>query len=222
MIPLHAPRLAEATKEPSHAPRWIIGLASGSSADGVDAALLELEGVGLDLRLRLVHGLHQPYGPELRELIRRVSARRACEIRQVSLLHRLLGETFAAAARGVADQASLSLQQVQCIGCPGHTVWHDPEGRFPSDPGPGHGRRRGRAPRRHHRQRLPLPATWRPAARACRWRRWPTTSCSATRTRTALLLHLGGAARVVFLPADGGSTRSSASRPGRATCCSTP
>ena len=34
-------------------PRWVIGLSSGSSADGVDAALLEVEGVGLDLQARL-------------------------------------------------------------------------------------------------------------------------------------------------------------------------
>ena len=34
---------------------WIIGLASGSSADGVDAALLETEGIGLDLRVQVTH-----------------------------------------------------------------------------------------------------------------------------------------------------------------------
>lgn len=112
--------------------RWIIGLASGSSADGVDAALLEIEGAGLDLRPRLAGSLHQPYGADLKELIRRVSAAAPCETRHISQLHRLLGESFAAAARGAADQASLSLQEVQVIGCPGHTVWHDSEGRFPS------------------------------------------------------------------------------------------
>src|SRR5690242_13143278 len=96
-------------------PRWLIGLASGSSADGVDAALMELEGVGLDLGVRQVQGMHQPYGQELRALIRRVSTAEPCEIQQVSRLHRLLGETFAAAARSVADHASLSLQKVQCI-----------------------------------------------------------------------------------------------------------
>ena len=103
--------------------RWIIGLASGSSADGVGAALMELEGVGLELRVRQVRGLHQPYGHDLRELIRRVSDGLPCDARQVSRLHRLLGETNASAARAVADHASLSLQKVQCIGCPGHTVW---------------------------------------------------------------------------------------------------
>jgi anhydro-N-acetylmuramic acid kinase len=117
--------------------RWIIGLASGSSADGVDAALLEVEGVGLDLRVRLVHALHQPYGKELRDLILRAAGRGPCDSRQLALLHRLLGETFTAAARQVADRASFSLQRVQCIGCPGHTVWHDPDGRFPATLGLG-------------------------------------------------------------------------------------
>jgi anhydro-N-acetylmuramic acid kinase len=117
--------------------RWLIGLASGSSIDGVDAALLEVEGVGLELRVGQVQGLHQPYGAELRALIQHVSASTPAEIRQVSRLHRLLGETFAAAARNAADHASLSLQKVQCIGCPGHVVWHDAEGRFPSTLGLG-------------------------------------------------------------------------------------
>jgi anhydro-N-acetylmuramic acid kinase len=113
--------------------RWMIGLASGSSADGVDAVLVEVEGVGLGLQARLAHAIHQPYPTELREMILRVATgNEGSETRQVALLHRLLGETFAAATRQVADRASFSLQRVQCIGCPGHTVWHDPEGRFPA------------------------------------------------------------------------------------------
>ncbi len=114
--------------------RWLIGLAPGSTLDGVDAALLEIQGVGLDLRLRLAHALHQPYPRELRELLRRAGAQGA---RQLSLVHRLLGETFSAAARQAADAASFSLQNVQCIGCPGHSAWHEGDGRFPSSLGLG-------------------------------------------------------------------------------------
>src|SRR5438034_10496768 len=82
-------------RKPTMPQRWVIGLASGASADGVDAALVELEGVGLSLRVRQLSGLHQPYAAELRELIRRVSSPAPCEVRSVSRLHRLLGETFA-------------------------------------------------------------------------------------------------------------------------------
>jgi anhydro-N-acetylmuramic acid kinase len=112
--------------------RWFIGLASGASAQGVDTALLESQGTGLDLRVRLRHATHQPYGRDLRELILRLAAGGAGEVRQVGLLHRLLGETFAAAARQVADRASFSLQRISFLGCPGFPLWQDTEGRFPS------------------------------------------------------------------------------------------
>jgi anhydro-N-acetylmuramic acid kinase len=117
--------------------RWIIGLASGSSAEGVDAVLAEIEGTGLDLRARPVRSLRQPLGSDLRQLIRKGGSAGALEIRQICLLHRLLGESFAAAARAVADQASQSLQKVLCVGCVGQTLWHEVEGRFPSTLGLG-------------------------------------------------------------------------------------
>jgi anhydro-N-acetylmuramic acid kinase len=118
-------------------PRWFIGLASGSSADGVNVALIEAEDVGLNLRVRLVHAIHHPYPRELRDLVLKLGNPGSANAKQASLLHRLLGETFAAGARQVADQASFSLQKVQCIGCPGHTIWHEPEGRYPSTLGLG-------------------------------------------------------------------------------------
>jgi anhydro-N-acetylmuramic acid kinase len=111
--------------------RWIIGLATGSSANCVDAVLLELQGIGLDLRLQQLHGLHQPIPSELRTLLQRVRTG-PVEPREVSQLHRLLGETYASAARAVADSASQSLARVHCIGCAGYTVGDDPDSRFPS------------------------------------------------------------------------------------------
>jgi anhydro-N-acetylmuramic acid kinase len=181
-------------------PRWIIGLASGSSADGVDAALAEVEGVGLELRVRQVHALHQPYGAELREMIRRVGASAPCEIRQVSRLHRLLGETFAAAARGVADHASLSLQKVQCVGCPGHTVWHDTEGRFPSTLG------LGMAAVVAERCGVTVVGDFRGRDLAAGGQGVPLAALTdyllfRHPQEARLLLHLGGLARVVFLRA---------------------
>ncbi|OAI41612.1 hypothetical protein AYO40_02855 [Planctomycetaceae bacterium SCGC AG-212-D15] len=112
--------------------RWVIGLASSSSADGVEAALLELDGIGLGLRIKPICSTRQPYPRDLAELLRRAGGLTPCEVRQIALLHRLLGETFAAAARQVADRASMSLQKIQCLGCPGHTVCHEPDGRFPA------------------------------------------------------------------------------------------
>lgn len=179
--------------------RWFIGLASGSSADGVDAALLETEGVGLELRVKPLHALHQPYGKELRELIQRVSGPVPSEVRQVSLLHRLLGETFAAAARQVVDRISFSLNKVMTVGCPGHTVWLDAEGRFPSTLG------LGMAAVVAERTGITTLSDFRARDLAAGGQGVPLAALAdylmfRHPTETRVLIHLGGLARVVFLP----------------------
>jgi anhydro-N-acetylmuramic acid kinase len=180
--------------------RWIIGLASGSSIDGVDAALFTAAGAGLDVRVRPGHDLHQPYPPELRERIRRASGETPCEVREISLLHRLLGETFAAAARAVADRAGLSLREVQCVGCPGHTVWNDPAGRFPSTLG------LGMAAVVAERCGVTTVSDFRARDVAAGGQGVPLAALTdyllfRDPQEGRVLLHLGGLVRLVFLPA---------------------
>jgi anhydro-N-acetylmuramic acid kinase len=112
--------------------RWFIGLSSGSSLNGVDAALVETEGAGMDLRPRLVHFLHQSYTRELRELMLRAGSTNPLSLRQVATLHRVLGENFASAARLAAEQGKVALAKILCLGFSGHTLWHETEGRYPA------------------------------------------------------------------------------------------
>jgi anhydro-N-acetylmuramic acid kinase len=180
--------------------RWIIGLASGSSVDGVDAALLETEGVGLDLRVRPLLSLHQPYSRDLRDLVRRVATSAPNDGRQVGLVHRLLGESFAAAARQVADRASMSLQRVQCLGCPGHTLWHEPDGRFPSTLA------LGMAAVIAERTSVTTVSDFRERDLAVGGQGVPLAALPdyllfRHPEENRVLVHLGGLARVVFLPA---------------------
>src|SRR5258708_31152739 len=182
--------------------RWLIGLASGSSGNGVDSALMEAEGTGLELQVRLVHALHQPYGRDLYNLIAKVAGPAPCDPKQTTLLHRLLGETFAAAARQVADRASFSLQKVQCIGCPGHTVWHEPDGRFPSTFG------MGMAAVVAERTGVTTVSDFRSRDLAAGGQGVPLTALVVHllfrhRAENRALVHLGGLARVVDLPASG-------------------
>jgi anhydro-N-acetylmuramic acid kinase len=170
--------------------------------DGVDAALAETEGVGLELRVRFLHGLHYPYPRDLRDLILRLATAGPAAARQTSLLHRLLGETFAAAARQVADQASFSLQKAQCIGCPGHTVWHEPDGRFPSTLG------LGMAAVVAERTGVTTVSDFRARDMAAGGQGVPLTALAdyllfRHPQETRVLVHLGGLATVVYLPADG-------------------
>jgi len=205
--------------------RWIIGLASGSSGAGVEATLLEIDGAGLDLQARLVRTLQQPLARDLRQLLHRIAgpaiippgpveedkspegvdkARSpgTTEVKQVSLLHRLLGETFAAAARLVADRASFGLQNVQCLGCPGHTVWHDPEGRFPSTLA------LGMAAVVAERTGVTTVSDFRSRDLAAGGQGAPVSALVdyllfRHPEESRIMLHLGGMARVVFLPREG-------------------
>src|SRR5690242_14872019 len=108
--------------------RYLIGLSSGTSLDGVDAALVDVQGTGLNLRLKLVHFVHQDYPRDLRDLIAKTSSSGVTS-RQAGIVHRFLGEAFATTVRLVADQARVGLTKIQSIGCAGHTVWHDTEAR---------------------------------------------------------------------------------------------
>jgi anhydro-N-acetylmuramic acid kinase len=184
----------------------------------VDAALVEIEGAGLELQARSLHALQLPFSRDLSGLLRQVAGLTIphpslpsqgegfrsdiVEVKQVSVLHRLLGETFAAAARQVADRASFSLQKVLCVGCPGHTVWHDPEGRFPSTLA------LGMAAVVAERTGLTTVSDFRSRDLASSGQGAPLTALAdyllfRHPEENRILLHLGGMAHLVYLPAAG-------------------
>jgi anhydro-N-acetylmuramic acid kinase len=101
-----------------------LGLMSGTSMDGIDAALLELRGDPDDLEWRLVHWAAAPYRPEQREAIH--GAILAGSADALCSLHADLGEWLAAAACTVCERAEVPLEEVRAIGSHGQTVWHRP------------------------------------------------------------------------------------------------
>ncbi|HEU0079905.1 MAG TPA: anhydro-N-acetylmuramic acid kinase [Longimicrobiaceae bacterium] len=103
----------------------IVGLMSGTSLDGVDAALVEIDGEGVeDVRFRLVHWLTAPFDAARREAIHGAilagSAERLCG------LHADLGEWLAEAVVRVCDEAGVPRGRVDAVGSHGQTVWHRP------------------------------------------------------------------------------------------------
>ncbi len=96
-----------------------LGLMSGTSADGVSAALGEFHGHTYKL-----HGhLTVPYPPEVVAKIRQRGALPAAE---VSRLDVELGELFAQAANKLLRKTRTSPSSVACIGSHGQTLYHGP------------------------------------------------------------------------------------------------
>jgi anhydro-N-acetylmuramic acid kinase len=105
----------------------VIGLMSGTSADGVDAALVQIEGRGQATRLRL-HAFHTfPFPSGLREVILAASDPPTGTVDLICRLNAALGEVFAQAALEVARQAGIAIDTVDLIGSHGQTVQHLPE-----------------------------------------------------------------------------------------------
>jgi len=104
--------------------KLVIGLMSGSSADGVDAALVRLRGSGESLSWRLLRHETLQYSPKVRDLILRCIEPGSGDAVSICRLNILLGELFARAAAHVAARAGLDLHAVDLIGSHGQTVQH--------------------------------------------------------------------------------------------------
>ena len=109
-------------------PRRIVGLISGTSADGIDAALVEVEGAGETTRVRLVDFTTRPYAAALRA---RVIAAGEAPAAQLTRLHYELGEEFALAALAVIEPARRRGLPVHLVGSHGQTARHQPRGEAP-------------------------------------------------------------------------------------------
>ncbi len=110
--------------------RYIVGLMSGTSADGIDAVVAAIAGTGRQLRVRLIAHRHQAFSRPLQSRILR-----ACldgTVAEICELNFLLGEHFARAALDVIRQAGLKPRNIAAIGSHGQTVHHLPRARTPS------------------------------------------------------------------------------------------
>ncbi len=108
----------------------MIGLMSGTSADGVDAALVEWPSGPSALPFRLLAEIEVPHSERMRARIHRLADGALPSGEVLSELVGLdvaLGEAFAEAARSVAAEASLSLSRIDGIASHGQTVAHHPE-----------------------------------------------------------------------------------------------
>lgn len=103
--------------------RLVVGLLSGTSADGTDAALCAIEGFDETTRLTMRAFVSTPFTRPLRERIFRVSEANAAELCDLDVL---LGEAFAEAARAVCAAAGVAMTDVDLIGSHGQTAVHHP------------------------------------------------------------------------------------------------
>ncbi|MEA5105734.1 MAG: anhydro-N-acetylmuramic acid kinase [Sphaerochaeta associata] len=105
----------------------VIGLMSGTSADGVDAALVRIEGEGESLCLEELAFVSCPYSDQVRSRLLVLAQGEEGGSRELCLMDALLGHLFVEAALEVCKTAGLKPSDISLIGTHGHTFHHIPQ-----------------------------------------------------------------------------------------------
>ena len=107
--------------------RLVVGLMSGTSVDGVDAALVEITGHGEKAKVDLLAFDSYPFPPELRARVFRLFNPREARVDAICQLDFLLGEVFAAAVERLLKDHGRRMDEVDLVASAGQTIWHDPQ-----------------------------------------------------------------------------------------------
>lgn len=106
--------------------RLVVGLISGTSADGIDAALVRVSGNGTSTRARLLAFDTYPYPKNLRELVLNNSLPGTGSVDLICELNILIAHFFADAVKNIARKGNVKLSQIDLVGSHGQTVHHLP------------------------------------------------------------------------------------------------
>ncbi|HVB56559.1 MAG TPA: anhydro-N-acetylmuramic acid kinase [Candidatus Acidoferrales bacterium] len=102
----------------------VLGMMSGTSADGIDVAIVRISGAPPELVAQLEAHHHVRFATRLREAVLRVANGAPTSTAEISRLDFVLGEELAKAAIAACQVARIPLEQVDLIGSHGQTVFH--------------------------------------------------------------------------------------------------
>ena len=107
--------------------KLVIGLMSGTSADGVDAVLVRIQGHGLSTTIRQLAFVSPAYPAEVHDRIIRVAKGDFGGAKELCLLNFYLSELFVDACLELCEKAGVDVSDIDLIGTHGQTVYHIPE-----------------------------------------------------------------------------------------------
>jgi anhydro-N-acetylmuramic acid kinase len=101
----------------------VAGVMGGTSADGIDVALIEISGRLLQTRLRLLHHRHKNFpAPVRRQILSVMNA--STKVADLARLNFLLGELYAQAVLETQQRGGV---KADLVGCHGQTIYHQGE-----------------------------------------------------------------------------------------------
>ncbi|WP_031539355.1 MULTISPECIES: anhydro-N-acetylmuramic acid kinase AnmK [unclassified Bacillus (in: firmicutes)] len=106
---------------------YAVGLMSGTSLDGIDAALVEIKGSGLDVRVNLVDFQMFPFSKEILADIKDCISIEKSNVQLICNVNFKLGFLFAKAVKVLCERNDFPIEKVDFIGSHGQTIYHHPQ-----------------------------------------------------------------------------------------------
>jgi anhydro-N-acetylmuramic acid kinase len=106
----------------------VVGLMSGTSTDGIDAAVVRLLPHASRYTVQSSHFRTYPFAPALRRQLLAAAEGGPTPAAAFSRLNAALGEALAGAALRILADARVAPSRVDLIGSHGHTIFHGPPG----------------------------------------------------------------------------------------------
>jgi anhydro-N-acetylmuramic acid kinase len=107
--------------------RTVAGVMTGTSLDGVDAAIAQLQGRGTALEMEVLSFLHQPYPEALRDLLLRNTDPNTSSVADLTALNVRLCSVYAEAVGQALEAAGREQSDLDLVGSHGQTMCHRPE-----------------------------------------------------------------------------------------------
>lgn len=104
----------------------IIGLMSGTSLDGLDIAVCEIENNGYDTKIELVCFETVAYPPDVRERLKKIMSVPEVDAQELCLMHSWLGNYHGDLILESLRKWDVKPEEIDCIASHGQTVYHAP------------------------------------------------------------------------------------------------
>ena len=107
--------------------RLVIGLMSGTSADGVDAALCRITGHGTSTKVEQLGFVFDPFDTQVREEILRLAGGQEATAADFCRINFLLGRLYAETSLRLCRECGVEPKDIDLVGSHGQTLWHIPQ-----------------------------------------------------------------------------------------------
>jgi anhydro-N-acetylmuramic acid kinase len=113
--------------------RTILGLMSGTSMDGLDIAMCQISGAGLNTKVQLIHFTTQPYSNAFKEKLQPIFSKQTVSLEQVCVMHPWIALEHAKMIQAALFSWEVSPNQIDIIASHGQTIYHAPKSLHPND-----------------------------------------------------------------------------------------